>query len=50
MSYADQETGNANVSFYVMTLIAAYGGALAATTVAGRAALEQSKARTGNLP
>ncbi|XBH21246.1 ABC transporter permease [Jonesiaceae bacterium BS-20] len=41
MSYADQQAGNANVSFYVMTSMAAYGGALAATTVAGGAALEQ---------
>lgn len=41
MSYASDQSGNANVSFYVMTSMAAYGGALAATTVAGGAALEQ---------
>lgn len=41
LSYADQQAGNANVNFYVMTSMAAYGGALAATTVAGGAALEQ---------
>lgn len=41
MSYASDQSGTANVSFYVMTSMAAYGGALAATTVAGGAALEQ---------
>ncbi len=41
MSYADQTLKHANVNFYIMTSMAAYGGALAATTVAGGAALER---------
>ncbi|WP_029067915.1 ABC transporter permease [Jonesia quinghaiensis] len=40
-SFGDDPAGNANVSFYIMASMAAYGGALSAASIAGTAAIEQ---------
>ncbi|MEE1621017.1 ABC transporter permease [Zafaria sp. Z1313] len=41
ISSGDQPIGDSNVAFYVMSSMAAYGAALAATTATGGAAVEQ---------